>query len=131
MENKNETLNSRLQNLVAISAFTSKSDVVNLRISLNEGLDAGLTINEINEALAHLYAYCGFPSSIRGIHLFKEVVAERAAKGIRDEIGQEASTLTDTSGRYERGEKAQMIVTAMTAEQLKTLFAFNPLMDVF
>jgi alkylhydroperoxidase/carboxymuconolactone decarboxylase family protein YurZ len=131
MENKNEILNNRQQNLVAISAFTSKSDVANLKIALNDGLDAGLTINEINEALAHLYAYCGFPPSIRGIHLFKEVVAERVAKGIKDEMGKDASALTDTSSRYERGEKAQMIVTAMTAGQLKTLFAFNPLMDVF
>ena len=30
-----------------------------------------------------------------------------------------------------RGEKAQMVVTGLTAEQLTTLFAFNPLMDVF
>jgi alkylhydroperoxidase/carboxymuconolactone decarboxylase family protein YurZ len=131
MENKNIMLDIRQQKLVAISAFTSKSDVKNLKIALNEALDVGLTINEINEALAHLYAYCGFPPSIRGIHSFKEVVAERAAKGVKDEIGKAASPITDNGNKYERGEKAQMIVTAMTAEQLKTLFAFNPLMDVF
>jgi 4-carboxymuconolactone decarboxylase len=131
MESSNETLDERLQQLVKISAFTSKSDVKNLKIVLNEALDAGLTINEINEELAHLYAYVGFPPSIRGIHLFKEVVEERKAKGLKDETGPDTTPILDTSSRYERGEKAQMIVTAMTAEQLKTLFAFNPLIDTF
>jgi alkylhydroperoxidase/carboxymuconolactone decarboxylase family protein YurZ len=131
MEKDNEILDERQQQLVKISAFTSKSDVENLRIVLNEALDAGLTINEINEVLAHLYAYVGFPPSIRGIHLFKEVVEERKAKGLKDEPGREATPVSDKFSRYERGAKAQMIVTALTADQLTTLFAFNPLMDVF
>jgi alkylhydroperoxidase/carboxymuconolactone decarboxylase family protein YurZ len=105
--------------------------VANLKIALNEALDAGLTINEINEALAHLYAYVGFPPSIRGINTFSEVVKEREAKGINDERGKEATPVTDNNTKYKRGEKAQMIVTGLTAEQLTTLFAFNPLMDVF
>ncbi|MGA6119136.1 carboxymuconolactone decarboxylase family protein [Sphingobacterium anhuiense] len=131
MENSNKILDARQRQLVKISAFTSKSDVKNLRIVLNEALDAGLTINEINEALAHLYAYVGFPPSIRGIHLFREVVEERKANGITDEKGRDATPVSDKYSRFERGEKAQMIVTAMTAEQLTALFAFNPLIDVF
>ena len=131
MENNNEILDERQQQLVKISAFTSKSDAKNLRFVLNETLDAGLTINEINETLAHLYAYVGFPASIRGIHLFKEVVEERKANGLKDETGRETTPVSDKLSRYERGEKAQMVVTAMSAEQLKTLFAFNPLIDVF
>lgn len=131
MENVNQMLDTRQQYLVNISAFTSKSDVARLKVALNEALDAGLTINEINEVLAHLYAYVGFPPSITGIHLFKEVVAERQANGIKDEKGREITPIPQDSTIYERGEKAQMIVTAMSAEQLKTLFAFNPLIDVF
>ena len=67
MKESNESLNTKQKHLINISAYTSKSDVANLKIALNEALDAGLTINEINEALAHLYAYVGFPPSIRGI----------------------------------------------------------------
>jgi hypothetical protein len=66
--------------------------------------------------LAHLYAYVGFPRSIRGIHLVKEVVEERKAKGLKDEPGREVSPVSDKFSRYERGEKAHMIVTAMGAE---------------
>ncbi len=131
MENSNKILDARQRQLVKISAFTSKSDVKNLKIVLNEALDAGLTINEINEALAHLYAYVGFPPSIRGIHLFREVVEERKANGITDEKGRDATPVSDKYSRFERGEKAQMIVTAMTAEQLTALFAFNSLIDGF
>lgn len=131
MKNINQMLDTRQQHLVNLSAFTSKSDVAHLKVALNEALDAGLTINEINEVLAHLYAYVGFPPSIRGIHLFKEVVEERQAKGIKDEKGRKSTAVSPGSTSYERGEKAQMIVTAMSAEQLKNLFAFNPLIDVF
>ena len=131
MENTKETLTIRQRHLVTISAFTAKSDVARLKIALNEGLDAGLTVNEINEELAHLYAYCGFPASIRAINTFKDVVNERKTKGIKDEKGKEASPIDQSVSRYTRGENAQMIVTAMSAEQLKTLFAFNPLIDVF
>lgn len=131
MKGSNEKLNTKQKHLINISAYTSKSDVANLKIALNEALNAGLTINEINEALAHLYAYVGFPPSIRGINTFSELVQEREAKGINDEKGKEATPVTDNGSKYERGEKAQMIVTGLTAEQLTTLFAFNPLMDVF
>ena len=130
MENTKETLTIRQKHLVTISAFTAKSDVARLKIALHEGLDAGLTVNEINEELAHLYAYCGFPASIRGINTFKDVVNERKGKGIEVEKGKEASPIDQSVSRYTRGENAQMIVTAMSAEQLKTLFAFNPLIDV-
>src|SRR5688500_4357675 len=99
MENTKETLTIRQRHLVTISAFTAKSDVAKLKIALNEGLDAGLTVNEINEELAHLYAYCGFPASIRGINTFKDVVNERKAKGIKDEKGKEASPIDKNASR--------------------------------
>lgn len=131
MDSINQPLDTRQQHLVTLSAFTAKSDVVQLKVALQEALDAGLTINEINEVLAHLYAYVGFPPSIRGIHLFREVVAERQARSIEDAKGRESTAVLSDSTRYERGERAQMIVTAMSAEHLNTLFAFNPLIDVF
>jgi 4-carboxymuconolactone decarboxylase len=131
MDPINQPLDTRQQHLVRLSAFTAKSDVSRLKVALEEALDARLTINEINEVLAHLYVYVGFPPSIRGINLFKEVVTERQARGINDETGRESTPVLADSTRYERGEKAQMIVTALSAEQLHTLFAFNPLIDVF
>lgn len=131
MESKNEHLNIKQQMIVLISAHTAKSDVDNLKATLNKALDSGLTINEIREELNHLYAYCGFAPSIRGLMTLRDVLIERQAKGINDEVGREASPIDDNSSKYERGEKAQILVTGQTAEQLRTHFnGLSPLMDV-
>ena len=60
-------LNAQEQSIVTISAFTAQDDLESLKKALDSGLDAGLTINETKEVLVHLYAYCGFPRSIRGL----------------------------------------------------------------
>lgn len=44
-----QAMNSKQQNIVAIAAYTGKGDLANLKNALNEGLDAGLTVNEIKE----------------------------------------------------------------------------------
>jgi hypothetical protein len=41
-----------------MSVFTAKGDLAQLQKSLNDGLIAGLTINEVKEVLVHQYAYC-------------------------------------------------------------------------
>lgn len=87
----NETLSPQEKSIVAIASTTAKGGLESLKPRLNEGLDAGLTINEIKEVIVHLYAYCGFPRSIRGLVTFKEVLDERKAKGITDETGPDAS----------------------------------------
>ena len=46
--------------MVTISAFTAIGDLSKLRIALNNGLDARLTINEIKEILYN-YSITGFP----------------------------------------------------------------------
>jgi len=57
-------LSPKQQSIVTISAFTANGDLEKLKTSLNEGLDAGLTVNEIKEILVQMYAYCGFPRSL-------------------------------------------------------------------
>lgn len=44
MKETNERPDTKHKNLITISAYTSKSDVNNLKNALNEALDAGLTI---------------------------------------------------------------------------------------
>lgn len=131
MKSINDKLSLRQQKIIAISAFTAKGDVENMKMAFNESFDAGLTINEINEELAHLYAYCGFAASVRGTNMLQALVVEREDKGLITEKGREASPLTDTKSKYARGEAAQEIVTGMNAEQLKIAFSFNPVLDIF
>lgn len=98
-----QTLTVKQQALIPIAAYTAIGDLQKLKPALNRGLDSGWTINEIKEALVHLYAYAGFPRSIRGLQTFMAVLEERKAQGIKDEVGEEASPITDQKSKYERG----------------------------
>ena len=82
MNTTTQTLDGKHQSIVAISAFTAKGDLVQLQKVLNEGLDAGLTINEIKEVLVQLYAYAGFPRSLNAIlpcKLFLKIENKKAS----------------------------------------------------
>ena len=84
-------LSSRQQALIPIAAFTADGDLERLKPALVEGLESGLTINEIKEAMVQLYAYVGFPRSLNALGTFMQVVEERKAAGKKDEVGKEAS----------------------------------------
>jgi alkylhydroperoxidase/carboxymuconolactone decarboxylase family protein YurZ len=64
-----QPLNAQQQSIVSISALTAVGDLEHLKTELNTRLNAGLTVNEIKEVLAQLYAYCGFPRSLNAITL--------------------------------------------------------------
>ena len=126
------TLNPREQNIIAIAALTAKGDLLKLKTELNAGLEAGLTINQIKEVIVHLYAYCGFPRSIRGLQTFMEVLNERKARGINDVTGAEASPIKDERSKYERGREILGKLTGTPQDGPKTGYsAFAPEIDIF
>lgn len=57
-------LDARQQAIAIISAFTARGDMDKLKAEFENGLDSGLSINEIKEVLVQMYAYCGFPRSL-------------------------------------------------------------------
>jgi 4-carboxymuconolactone decarboxylase len=128
--NTSQALNNKQQAIITISAFTAKGDLVLLQIALNNGLDAGLTVNKIKEILVHLYAYCGFPRSIRGLQTFMSVLDERKAKGINDERGAEATSIKDDRSKYERGKDILAKLTRVPQDAPPTGYsAFAPQID--
>lgn len=130
--NASKTLDNKQQAIVTISALTAKGNLVQLQKSLNDGLNAGLTINEIKEVLVHLYAYCGFPRSIRGLQTFMLVLDERKAKGIDDVTGREASPIKDDRSKYEIGKKTLGKLTGVAQPSTQTGYsAFAPVIDTF
>lgn len=56
-----DTLSASQQAIPLIAASMASSQMDKLNAALNQGLDAGLTINETKEILVQLYAYTGFP----------------------------------------------------------------------
>ena len=124
-----QALNARQQGIVTIAAFTAKGDMEKLKTALNEGLDAGLTVNEIKEILVHLYAYTGFPRSLNGIGAFMTVMEEREKKGIKDEIGKEAGPLPANKSSIELGTEIQ--TRLIGAPATGKYIAFAPAIDQF
>lgn len=85
---KPAALSAKERSIVAISMYTARGDMENLKTALNAGLDAGLTVNEIKEVLVQLYAYCGFPRSLNALNNFMALVREREARGLKDVPGR-------------------------------------------
>lgn len=127
-----KSLSLQEQSIISIAALTAKGDLDQLTTALNKGLDAGLSVNEIKEVLVHLYAYCGFPRSIRGLQTFMVVMEERKSKGVNDKVGKEASKIDETDDRYERGKKILGELTQTTQPDVLTGYsAFAPTIDTF
>lgn len=128
----NKVLTSREQAIVAVASYTGKGDLEHLKAAFVRALEAGMTINEVNEVLIHAYAYCGFPRSLRAIQTFMRVVDERKANGINDKVGREASVITDSGNRYERGRDVLAEISGVSADAPKAGYAlFAPVIERF
>lgn len=128
----NHVLTAREQAIVAVASYTGKGDLEHLKLALVEALEAGMTINEINEVLIHAYAYCGFPRSLRAIQTFVQVVNARKANGMNDPIGREASVVNDNRSRYERGRDILAEISGTPASAPKAGYAiFAPTVERF
>jgi 4-carboxymuconolactone decarboxylase len=127
-----QSLTNRQQAIVTIAAYIATGNLIGLHDALAQGLDAGLTVNEAKEVLVQLYAYCGFPQSLSGINTLMQVLEERKAKGIHDVVGKDASPITSTAPKYERGKKNLEKLTGKPETGPKTgANAFSPESDVF
>lgn len=126
----NQKLSPKERSIIAIAAVTAKGDLVKLKSQLNTGLEAGLTVNEIKEVFVHLYAYCGFPRSIRGLQTFMEVLDDRKARGINDKSGKDASNIDASTNKYEIGKKnLEVLTNRRQPDTLTGYSAFAPFID--
>lgn len=128
----NKTLSAREQAIVAVASYTGKGDLEHLKPVLSQALDAGMTINEVNEVLIHAYAYCGFPRSLRAIQTFMQVVDARKANGKNDVVGREVTPINDGRSRYERGRDVLAQISGASADAPKAGYAvFAPTVERF
>lgn len=128
----NKVLTARELAIVTVASYTGKGDLEHLKPALAQALEAGMTINEINEVLIHAYAYCGFPRSLRAIQTFMQVVEMRKADGITDVVGREVSIVTDSRNRYERGCDVLAEISGVPTDAPKAGYAlFAPTIERF
>jgi len=126
---KNQALSLKSQGIIPIAAFTASGDLERLKTALREGLDAGLTINEIKEVLVQMYAYAGFPRSLNGLDTFIAVLEERKKRGIKDVIGRDASPLPTHKSRRELGTEIQTGIVGRPVSG--PTYDFAPVIDRF
>jgi len=86
-------------------------------------------VNEIKEILVQMYAYAGFPRSLNGITTFMAVLDERKGKGLKDELGKEASPMPTDRSSLEFGTENQTKLTGRPVSG--PLFDFAPTIDQF
>ena len=90
-----------------IACLEAKADYMALEQAIHNGLDAGLTINQIKEAFSHLYAYTGFPRSLNALGTLQKVLEQRNAEGKTTVEGAEATTLPKNFDALKVGTEVQ------------------------
>lgn len=130
---KATSLDARQQAIVTIAAFTASGDIDRLKPALEQGLNSGLTVNEVKEVLVQMYAYAGFPRSLNGLGAFMGVVEDRKARGISDTEGREASPIPAGIDRDAYGARVRADLAGL--KEIPTALApyqkFTPIIDVF
>ena len=104
-------LTTAQQALVAIAANEARGDIASLRVAIDNGFDAGLTVSQIKEALSQLYAYTGFPRSLNALGTLQQVIQERQQNGKPCEPGREASPLPADYDALRCGTRVQTQLT--------------------
>lgn len=131
-DNTTVNLDAKQQSIITIASLTAKGDLQTLESALTEGLDAGLSVNEIKEVMVHLYAYCGFPRSLRGLRTFIKVLDQRKAEGVEDQLGVQATPIEDNRTKYERGKaNLEILVHAKLDGPPADYAQFAPIIEVF
>lgn len=132
--NAQTSLDAKQQKIVTIASFASVGELDKLKPELNAGLDAGLTVNQIKEVLVHIYAYSGFPRSLRGLQTFMTVLDKRKARGITNTLGPDATPITDTRDKYERGKDILAELSGVPAPEGRVTAGyagFAPIIETF
>lgn len=130
-QQKNTTelsLSARQIAIVPIAAFAAKGDQDNLKNALDQGLEAGLTVNEIKEILVQLYAYAGFPRSLNAITTFQTVINSRKNKNVTAIEGRKPGNVNFSSNKYQFGKDVQAKLTGRSANSTQD---FIPVIDTF
>lgn len=133
MQQKNttaDTLTTRQQAIPLIATPMAVGNMEKLNAALNQGLDAGLTVNETKEILVQLYAYTGFPRSLNALGELMKVVEARKARGINDAQGKEPAAPVPVGDELRRVGTANQ-TTISGAPVQGPLFDFAPVINQF
>lgn len=128
----NEPLSARQKAIIPIAAFTATGNMPLLESALINGMEAGLTVNEIKEILVHTYAYAGFPRALNGINAYMAVLDKRKAQGIIDKTGKEATPMPSDFDKTAYGHKVRNSLVGRDISKSASGYpVFTPAIDQF
>lgn len=99
-----DKLDNKSKEIAAVASLIAQAAIPQLKVHLNGALNTGSSVNEVKEVILQMSAYVGFPKAINAMNAFREVLTERKAKSIIDNIGQQATP--DKEDRRKKGSKA-------------------------
>ena len=76
--------------LVAITALAAGKNPDQLKNYLHGAVQAGTDPQKIHEALVMLVVYCGFPTALQGLAVWKQVVDAERRRGTKIDLRDEA-----------------------------------------
>ena len=112
-----------------IAAATAAGDMGRLSAALDQGLDAGLTVHEIQEVLVQLYAYAGFPRSLNALTVFMQRLEDRRQRGVANAQGRAPGPLPPPEQMLAVGTANQTRLTGAPVQG--PLFEFAPAIDQY
>ena len=77
METTTSALPEHVLYLCACVAWAAKGDLEHLETAIPQALDHGVTINELKDAFAQLYAYAGFPRSLNALGVLEKILNDQ------------------------------------------------------
>ena len=89
--------------MTAIACYEAQGDQASLATAINEGFEAGLTANQIKDALSQLYAYTGFPRSLNALGTLQKVMEQRGEVG----TGADSTPLPSNYDALKQGTEVQ------------------------
>ena len=93
--------------MAVIACNEARGDLSSLAVAIDKGFDAGLTANQLKEALSQLYAYTGFPRSLNALGTLQRVMEQRGDV----EMGPEASPMPAGYDALKQGTEVQTQVS--------------------
>ncbi len=81
MDTTTSALPERILYLCTCAAWAAKGDLEHLETAIPQALDHGITINELKDAFAQLYAYAGFPRSLNALGVLEKILNECTKDG--------------------------------------------------
>lgn len=81
MKTTPSALPERILYLCACAAWAAKGDLEHLETAIPQALDHGVTINELKDAFAQLYAYAGFPRSLNALGVLEKILNAKMVNG--------------------------------------------------